>query len=95
MTKEFSSSANSAYGHMERMAQAVYPEGVRDAGIEADIKRVPELVPEEVAKQSGFKLDQKAPIATIAELADYDALIIFGSGTPVWSFSPRRKYQFS
>jgi flavorubredoxin len=67
----------SAYGHMERMAQAV-AEGVRDAGAEADIKRVPELVPEEVAKQSGFKLDQKAPIATIAELADYDA-IIFGS----------------
>ena len=64
---------------MERMAQAV-AEGVRDAGVEADIKRVPELVPEEVAKQSGFKLDQKAPIATIAELAGYDA-IIFGSGT--------------
>jgi NAD(P)H dehydrogenase (quinone) len=64
----------SAYGHMERMAQAV-AEGVRDAGVEADIKRVPELVPEEVAKQSGFKLDQKAPIATIAELADYDAII--------------------
>jgi hypothetical protein len=37
-------------------------------------------VPAEVAKQSGFKLDQKAPIATVAELADYDA-IIFGSGT--------------
>ena len=46
----------SAYGHMERMAQAV-AEGVRDAGVEADIKRVPELVPEEAAKQSGFKLD--------------------------------------
>ena len=59
----------SAYGHMERMAQAV-AEGVRDAGAEADIKRVPELVPEEVAKQSGFKLDQKAPIAAIAELAE-------------------------
>jgi multimeric flavodoxin WrbA len=44
----------SAYGHMERMAQAV-AEGVRDAGVEADIKRVPELVPEEMAKQSGFK----------------------------------------
>jgi len=61
----------SAYGHMERMAQAA-AEGVRDAGVEADIKRVPELVSEEVAKQSGFKLDQKAPIAT--ELADYDAI---------------------
>ena len=61
----------SAYGHMERMAQAI-AEGVRDAGAEADIKRVPELVPEDVAKQSGFKLDQKAPIATVAELADYE-----------------------
>ena len=77
----------SAYGHMERMAQAV-AEGVRDAGVEADIKRVPELVPEEVAKQSGFKVDQKAPIATIAELADYDA-IIFGRGLGS-EFSPRR-----
>jgi len=69
----------SAYGHMERMAQAV-AEGVREAGAHADIKRVPELVPEDVAKKSGFKLDQAAPIATVSELPDYDA-IIFGSGT--------------
>ena len=69
----------SAYGHMERMAQAV-AEGVREAGAHADIKRVPELVPKDVAKKSGFKLDQAAPIATVPELADYDA-IIFGSGT--------------
>ena len=79
----------SAYGHMERMAQAV-AEGVRDAGVEADIKRVPELVPEEVAKQSGFKLDQKAPIATIAELVDYDA-IIFGSGTRFGVFTSQMR----
>ena len=79
----------SAYGHMERMAQAV-AEGVRDAGVEADIKRVPELVPEEVAKQSGFKLDQKAPIATMAELADYDA-IIFGSGTRFGVFTSQMR----
>jgi len=69
----------SAYGHMERMAQAV-AEGVREAGAHADIKRVPELVPEEIAKKSGFKLNQAAPIATVSELPDYDA-IIFGSGT--------------
>ncbi len=69
----------SAYGHMERMAQAV-AEGVREAGADAEIKRVPELVPEEIAKKSGFKLDQAAPIATVSELPDYDA-IIFGSGT--------------
>src|ERR1700739_2263661 len=79
----------SAYGHMERMAQAV-AEGVRDAGVEADIKRVPELVPEEVAKQSGFKLDQKAPIAKIGELADYDA-IIFGSGTRFGVFTSQMR----
>ena len=69
----------SAYGHLERMAEAV-AEGVRETDARADIKRVPELVPEDVAKKSGFKLDQAAPIATVAELANYDA-IIFGSGT--------------
>ncbi len=69
----------SAYGHIERMAQAV-AEGVREAGAEAVIKRVPELVPEDVAKKSGYKLDQAAPVAKPEELAEYDA-IIFGSGT--------------
>jgi NAD(P)H dehydrogenase (quinone) len=68
----------SSYGHIEKMAGAV-AEGVREAGAEAVIKRVPELVPEEVAKKSAFKLDQAAPIATVDELADYDAIII---GTP-------------
>ena len=65
----------SSYGHIERMAGAV-AEGVRAAGAEAVIKRVPELVPEEVARKSGFKLDQAAPIATVDELPDYDAIII-------------------
>jgi NAD(P)H dehydrogenase (quinone) len=69
----------SAYGHIEAMAEAV-AEGARQAGATVDIKRVPELVPEEVARKSGFKLDQKAPIAQPNELADYDA-IIFGAGT--------------
>jgi NAD(P)H dehydrogenase (quinone) len=68
----------SSYGHIEKMAEAV-AEGVREAGAEAVIKRAPELVPEDVARQSGFKLDQKAPIASASELADYDAVII---GTP-------------
>lgn len=65
----------SSYGHIERMAEAV-GEGARQAGAEAAIRRVPELVPEEVARKSNFKLDQKAPIATVAELPDYDAIII-------------------
>ncbi|MGO1003030.1 NAD(P)H:quinone oxidoreductase [Lysobacter sp. CA196] len=69
----------SAYGHIETMAQAV-AEGARGAGAQVDIKRVPELVPDEVARKSHYKLDQQAPIAKIAELADYDAIII-GTGT--------------
>ncbi|MCK9986598.1 MAG: NAD(P)H dehydrogenase (quinone) [Azoarcus sp.] len=69
----------SSYGHIEKMAAAV-AEGVRDAGAEVTIKRVPELVPEEIARKSGMKVDQAAPIATVAELPDYDA-IIFGTPT--------------
>lgn len=69
----------SAYGHIETMAGAV-AEGARSAGVHVDVKRVPELVPAEVAKASHFKTDQKAPIATVDELAGYDA-IIFGCGT--------------
>jgi NAD(P)H dehydrogenase (quinone) len=69
----------STYGHIERMAEAV-AEGARAVpGTEVVVKRVPELVPEEVAKSSHFKLDQAAPIATVNELADYDAIIL---GTP-------------
>ncbi|MGF6726653.1 NAD(P)H dehydrogenase (quinone) [Paraburkholderia sp. GAS41] len=69
----------STYGHMETMADAV-AEGARSTGATVDIKRVPETVPEEVAKAGHFKLDQKAPVATVAELADYDAIIV-GSPT--------------
>ncbi|HEV2511194.1 NAD(P)H:quinone oxidoreductase [Bosea sp. (in: a-proteobacteria)] len=65
----------SSYGHIETMAQAV-AEGAREAGAEVVIKRVPELVPEEVARKSGFKLDQAAPIATVDELPNYDAIIL-------------------
>jgi NAD(P)H dehydrogenase (quinone) len=70
----------SAWGHVEKMAEAV-AEGARAVpGTEVTIKRVPELVPEELAKKSGMKLDQPAPIATVDELATYDA-IIFGTPT--------------
>lgn len=65
----------SSYGHIEAMAAAV-AEGARAAGATVDIKRVPETVPEEVAKSAYFKLDQQAPVATIEELANYDAIII-------------------
>jgi len=69
----------SAYGHIEQMAEAV-AEGARSAGATVDIKRVPDLVPEEVAKASNYKLDQAAPIAKVTDLADYDAIIV-GTGT--------------
>jgi NAD(P)H dehydrogenase (quinone) len=69
----------SAYGHIEQMAYAV-AEGAKSTGAEVDVKRVPELVPADVAKASGFKLDQKAPVASVDDLPNYDA-VIFGSGT--------------
>jgi NAD(P)H dehydrogenase (quinone) len=69
----------SSYGHIEQMAQAV-AEGARETGAQVDIRRVPETVPEEIARKNGFKLDQKAPIAKVEELPQYDA-IIFGSPT--------------
>lgn len=69
----------SSYGHIETMAYAV-AEGAREAGSEVDVKRVPELVPEEVARSSGYKLDQPAPIARVEDLPNYDAIIV-GVGT--------------
>jgi len=65
----------SSYGHIETMAGAV-AEGARSAGATVDIKRVPETVPVDVAKASHFKLDQKAPIAVVDDLANYDAIIV-------------------
>ena len=65
----------SSYGHIETMAQAV-AEGARSTGAEVAVKRVPEIVPEAVAKSSHFKLDQAAPLATVEELPDYDAIIL-------------------
>ncbi len=71
---------HSTYGHIEQMAEAV-AEGARSVGgVEVDIKRVEETVPEELATQSHYKLDQKAPIATPADLESYDAIIV-GAGT--------------
>lgn len=70
----------STYGHIETMAEAVAEGARKVAGATVTVKRVPELVPDDVAKAGHFKLDQKAPIATVDELADYDA-IIFGAPT--------------
>lgn len=68
----------SSYGHIEAMAKAV-AEGAREAGATVDVKRVPELVPQDVAEKSHYKTDQEAPVATVEELENYDAIII---GTP-------------
>lgn len=79
----------SSYGHIERMAGAV-AQGVRGAGGRADIKRVPELVPEQVARESGYKMDQEAPLATVDDLPAYDG-IIFGTGTRFGNMSAQMK----
>jgi NAD(P)H dehydrogenase (quinone) len=69
----------SSYGHVEQLAGAV-AEGARSAGAEVTVKRVPELMPKEIAEKAGVKLDQAAPLATVDELPQYDA-IIFGTPT--------------
>lgn len=79
----------SSYGHIETMAYAV-AEGGREAGADVVVKRVPESVPELVAKRSGFKLDQSAPVATVQELSEYDA-IIFGTPTRYGNMAAQMK----
>ncbi|HET7408972.1 MAG TPA: NAD(P)H:quinone oxidoreductase [Paracoccaceae bacterium] len=64
----------SSFGHMEALANAA-AEGARAGGAEVTVKRVPELVPDEVARNSGYKLDQAAAVASPAELPDYDGFV--------------------
>jgi NAD(P)H dehydrogenase (quinone) len=70
----------SMYGHVETMAYAVAEGARRLPTADVAVKRVPELMPEEVARRVGAKLDQPAPIATVDELPQYDA-ILFGTPT--------------
>lgn len=79
----------SSYGHIEAMAKAV-AEGAREAGADVSVKRVPELVPEEVARKSGYKVDQDAPVASVQELVDYDA-IVFGTPTRFGNMAAQMK----
>ena len=79
----------SSYGHIETMAAAI-AEGARSAGADVIIKRVPELVPREVAEKSHFKLDQSAPVASVDELPAYDA-IIFGTPTRFGNMTAQMK----
>lgn len=69
----------STYGHIETMAYAM-AEGARAGGALVDVKRVPETAPQDVARAGNFKLDQAAPVATVAELESYDGIIV-GTGT--------------
>jgi NAD(P)H dehydrogenase (quinone) len=81
---------HSAYGHIEQMAQAI-AEGARSVpGADVTIKRVPELVPEETARKAGMNLNQKAPIASVDELGDYDA-IVFGTPTRFGNMSAQMR----
>jgi NAD(P)H dehydrogenase (quinone) len=69
----------SSYGHIEQMARAQAEGVARVKGTRVEVKRVPELMPAELAKASGFRLDQAAPIAEPEELERYDGFIF---GTP-------------
>ena len=79
----------STWGHIEQMAYAA-AEGAREAGAEVVVKRVPELVPSHIAEQAHYKLDQPAPIATVEELPEYDA-IIFGTPTRFGNMTAQMK----
>ncbi|MDT6998694.1 NAD(P)H:quinone oxidoreductase [Burkholderia cenocepacia] len=70
----------SSYGHVETMAQHIVEGAKSVPGVEVTLKRVPETIPVDQARAIGVKVDQAAPVATVDELADYDA-IIFGTPT--------------
>lgn len=65
----------SSYGHIETMAKAV-AEGARSAGASVDLRRIPETVSDEIAAAAHFKTDQAAPVAHVADLPHYDAIIV-------------------
>lgn len=69
----------SSYGHIKTMAEAV-AEGARSIeGVLVDVKKVPETVPDDIRKKAGFIDDTDTPVAEVADLANYDAIIL---GTP-------------
>jgi NAD(P)H dehydrogenase (quinone) len=69
----------SSYGHVEKLAHEIAA-GAKEAGASVDVKRVPELLSPEAAREANYKLDQAAPIARIDDLAEYDAIVV-GTGT--------------
>src|SRR5690554_2405655 len=81
---------HSMYGHIATMAKAVAEGADRVSGVEASIRRVPETMPEEAFRKAGGKTDQDAPVASPAELPDYDA-IIFGTPTRFGNISAQMR----
>jgi NAD(P)H dehydrogenase (quinone) len=71
---------HSSYGHVAQLAEEIAAGAREVAGVTVDVKRVPETMPEEAMRAAGMKLDHSTPVATPAELADYDG-IIFGTPT--------------
>jgi NAD(P)H dehydrogenase (quinone) len=71
---------HSSYGRIETLADAVAAGAASVEGVEVSVKRVPETMSAELMAQANMKVDQAAPVATVGELADYDA-IIFGTPT--------------
>ncbi len=66
----------SSYGHNSQMAEAVAA-GVREAGHEADIRRVPETAPEEIVKNFGFQHDESHPVIESPDaVATYDGVVL-------------------
>ena len=70
----------SSYGHVEVLARAIEQGARAVTGTSVDMKRVPELVPLDVARNAGMKLAQSADIAEVSDLERYDA-IVFGTPT--------------
>ena len=76
-----------SYGHIETIANAVAG-GARQAGVHVDVERASELVPEEIARKSHYKVDQVAPTAKVGDLAAYHAIVI-GAGTRFGRLPPQ------
>ncbi|MDD2543160.1 MAG: NAD(P)H:quinone oxidoreductase [Candidatus Cloacimonetes bacterium] len=74
----------SAYGHIYQMAKAVVDGAKSVAGIEVDLKQVPETLSEDLLRKIGAYEARQAfkdiPVAEVGDLAEYDA-IIFGAPT--------------
>src|SRR3954447_5910940 len=81
---------HSSYGHTETLAYAVAHGARAVDGVQVSIKRVPELMPEEIMREAGMKVDQPAPVANPQELANYDA-IVFGTPTRFGNMSSQMR----